>query len=176
MTSYGVLYPRCQLINSHPEYTAAAPCFIRSTPAVQIGRVAADRHDQSSSAIPTFETGTPLSDDIEHTILGGTSAAFDPQGRWLRSIAMPAHVPQLSFGDANRDRLIWRQICHSEAALRMAAIRPTPGIARAPSALLGISSAGRKRNDRMLLRFRSKWPFVSVDRRLQHQAANRCQR
>jgi hypothetical protein len=46
----------------------------------------------------------------------------------------------------------------------MAAIPPTPGIARAPSALLGISSAGRKRNGRILLRFRSKWPFVSVDR------------
>jgi hypothetical protein len=45
---------------------------------VQIGRVAADRLDQSSSAIPIFETGARLSDGIEHTIFGGTSAACDP--------------------------------------------------------------------------------------------------
>ena len=45
---------------------------------VQIGRVAADRLDQSSSAIPIFETGARLSDRIEHTIFGSASAAFDP--------------------------------------------------------------------------------------------------
>jgi hypothetical protein len=38
--------------------------------------VVADRLDQSSSAIPIFETGARLSDGIEHTIFGGASAAF----------------------------------------------------------------------------------------------------
>jgi hypothetical protein len=84
VTSYGVL---CSLA---PILGAGSSSRTRNMPPrlyvssdrhrpVQIGRVAADRLDQSSSAIPIFETGARLSDGIEHTIFGGTPAAFDPK-------------------------------------------------------------------------------------------------